>query len=80
MMKVAMSTLRRRFGKKLRVLRKRAGLSQEQLAESADISVDFVSLIERGINAPSFHTLEKLAEALDVAVADLFDFEEPLST
>jgi len=71
-----MATLRRRFGERVRALRKQAGLSQEKLAERAEISVDFVSLVERGINAPSFESLEKLAKALGIEVRDLFDFED----
>ncbi len=71
-----MATLRQRFGKRVRVLRKQAGFSQEELAARADISVDFLSLIERGINAPSFETLERLAEALGIQARDLFDFKD----
>jgi transcriptional regulator with XRE-family HTH domain len=33
-------------------------MTQEQFAEALGISVDFLSLVERGINAPSFDTLE----------------------
>jgi len=51
-------------------------LTQEQLAEVTGISVEFVSNIERGINAPSFDTLEKLAEVLNVSYVDLFDFRD----
>ena len=72
-----MKKLRVQFGKKLRDLRKQRGITQEQLAEAALISVDFLSLVERGINAPSFETLEKLTGALDVPVKQLFDFEDP---
>lgn len=49
-------------------------MTQEQLAEAASVSVDFLSLVERGINAPSFETLERLARALKVGVVQLFDF------
>ena len=70
-----MKKLRMQFGKKLRNLRKQRGITQEQLAEMASISVDFLSLVERGINAPSFETLEKLTCALDVPVKELFNFE-----
>lgn len=70
-----MATLRKRFGERLRRLRKEAGLTQEELAARAGISVDFLSLVERGINAPSFENVEKLANALQVLVRDLFDFE-----
>lgn len=68
--------LRVKFGRRLRQLRRYRDLTQEQFAEAADISVDFVSNIERGISAPSFETLERLAEALGVAVADLFIFDD----
>jgi transcriptional regulator with XRE-family HTH domain len=71
-----MSTLRVKFGRRLRQLRRYRDLTQEQFAEVADISVDFVSNIERGVSAPSFETLERLAEALGVAVADLFIFDD----
>lgn len=66
--------LRVQFGNRLRDLRKQRGITQEQLAEAASISVDFLSLVERGINAPSFETLEKLSCALDVSVKELFNF------
>lgn len=39
------------------------------------MSVDFLSLIERGRNAPSFEKLEGMAAALKVPVAYLFTFE-----
>ncbi len=71
-----MSDLKTRFGKKLRRIRRHRDLTQEQLSELADISVEFLSNIERGINAPSFSTIEKLAKVLGVAVHDLFDFRD----
>jgi transcriptional regulator with XRE-family HTH domain len=49
-------------------------LTQEQFAELVGISVDFLSLIERGINAPSFEGLEQMSERLRLPVRDLFDF------
>jgi transcriptional regulator with XRE-family HTH domain len=39
------------------------------------MSVDFLSLIERGRNAPSFEKIERMAGALRVPVAYLFDFD-----
>ncbi|MBC8257416.1 MAG: helix-turn-helix transcriptional regulator [SAR324 cluster bacterium] len=67
--------LRKKFGKKLKQLRKYRGLTQEQLAEMLDLSVEMVSFMERGVHAPSFETLECLAEVLRLPVMDLFDFE-----
>jgi transcriptional regulator with XRE-family HTH domain len=42
------------------------------------MSVDFLSLIERGRNAPSFETLDRIAKKLKLAVADLFTFSDGL--
>jgi transcriptional regulator with XRE-family HTH domain len=39
------------------------------------MSVDFLSLIERGRNSPSFKKLERMAKGLDEPVAFLFNFE-----
>ena len=71
-----MSDPKTNFGKRLRILRKRKGMTQEQLAEAADISVDFLSLVERGVNAPSFATLERIANALGVPEKELFEFND----
>jgi transcriptional regulator with XRE-family HTH domain len=49
-------------------------MTQEQFAETLDISVDFLSLVERGRNAPSFETLDRIAKRLKMPIADLFDF------
>lgn len=59
----------------LRSIRARRRMTQEQFAETLDISVDFLSLIERGVNAPSFETLERMARRLRLSVAELFTFE-----
>lgn len=69
-----MPLLQQQFGKRLRQLRRQRDITQEKLAQEADISVEFLSNLERGINAPSFETLERLATALEVSVQDLFNF------
>lgn len=69
-----MRTIRILFGQRLRQLRRQNNITQERLAEFIGVSVDLISNIERGINAPSFETLEKLAEILDVPIKELFDF------
>jgi len=51
-------------------------LTQEQLAEAVGCSVEFVSLVERGVNAPSVANLDKFARILRVEVKELFTFEE----
>ena len=69
------ATLKQKFGKKLRAIRLERRLTQEQFAEALDISVDFLSLIERGRNAPSFETLDNIAKRLRLPVSELFSFE-----
>jgi transcriptional regulator with XRE-family HTH domain len=71
-----MPPLRKDFGQRLRAIRLERSLTQERFAEMVGISVDFLSLIERGINAPSFETIEQLANRLRVPVKALFDFPE----
>ena len=56
------------FGKQLQRYRKRAGYSQEALAEKIECSSIFISFIERGAKAPGLDTLVKLANALDISV------------
>lgn len=49
-------------------------MTQEDFAEFLDISVDFLSLIERGLNAPSFESIEAFSITLGIPVRDFFDF------
>jgi transcriptional regulator with XRE-family HTH domain len=59
------------FGEVIRSLRHRAGLSQEELSFRCNRHRTYVSLIERGKNAPSIVTLWLLAEALEVPPSEL---------
>jgi transcriptional regulator with XRE-family HTH domain len=66
-------------GRRIRHLRlSRAGprMTQEDLSERARISVSFLSMIERGERSPHLETLAKIAEALEVRLADLFTSDE----
>ena len=69
-----MSALREKFGNRIKTIRLARSMSQEQFAELLDISVDFLSLIERGINAPSFENLEVFSTQLKLPVSELFTF------
>jgi transcriptional regulator with XRE-family HTH domain len=68
--------LQQKLGKRIGDLRRVKKLTQEQLAEAVGCSVEFISLVERGVNAPSVAGLEKFSEALNVEVKELFTFEE----
>ncbi len=56
------------------------GLSQEELALKANLNTSFVGLVERGVKKPTVETLNKLATALDVSFAELFDFKADEAT
>lgn len=62
------------FGKRVRELRKNQGLSQERLADMAGIDTTFIGSIERGDANPSLKIIEKISEAFNVNIADLFPF------
>ena len=64
---------RRLLGEAIRASRKEAGLSQEGLAEKADLSTVFISRIERGVEWPSLDNLVKVAKALGVRVRNLVE-------
>ena len=73
--KTKKSTTRHRlqFGMAVRRQRESLGLSQERLAEIADVHHNFVGLIERGQQNLSIDSMVKFAKALKVKLADLFD-------
>ena len=74
-----MQTLRERFGQRLKAIRVTRKMSQEEFAELIGISVDFLSLIERGINAPSFENIDAFSAQLQIPISELFSFDDRVS-
>jgi transcriptional regulator with XRE-family HTH domain len=68
--------LKARFGLRVRELREAQQLTQDKLAERIGRSVDTVSNIERGIYATRIEVAGRIAEVLQVGLAELFDFDE----
>ena len=66
------SNIKKRFGKAIRRRRRELDLSQEELAERADLHRTYISSIERGDRNISIENIEKLCIALDVSVSVLF--------
>jgi transcriptional regulator with XRE-family HTH domain len=60
------------LGKNIKFLRFRREYSQADLAEKADISITFLSNIERGLKFPKPDILSRLADTLEVEVFELF--------
>lgn len=63
------------LGRRIATLRKRSGFTQEQLAEAAGYSVEFISLVERGVNSPTVAGIERIAQVLKVEAKELFSFD-----
>ena len=63
----------KKIGAKIREERKRVGLTQEALAEKAELSLSQVGYIERGEVKPSIDSLVRLASALDVTPSSLLE-------
>lgn len=65
-------SLREIVAKNLRRLRRAKGLSQEELADRADINRNYVGMLEREQHAATIDMLEKLAKVLDVDPIEFF--------
>ena len=64
--------IKARFGYRLRELRQARGISQEELAFRAGLHRTYVSSAESGQRNVSLVNIEKLSEALEIEIADLF--------
>lgn len=61
-----MSFYNNELAKNIRVERAKLKISQLKLAEMADISLDTINIIERGVGNPRFNTIIAIAKALNV--------------
>jgi transcriptional regulator with XRE-family HTH domain len=64
---------RRALGDNIRAHRKRAGFSQEKLAEKADLRPVYISAVERGVKTISVDGLWRIAQAVGTDIKDLFE-------
>ncbi len=60
-----------KFGRRLKELRTQKKLTQEDIAYKAEVTVYYISKIERGLANPSLETLVKIASALNTNLSDL---------
>jgi len=68
--------IKRAVGKRIKIVRQRSGLTQDQLAEQVGLSPKYISGIERGVENPTMDILLRLAKMLGVEPYDLFLFGE----
>ncbi|HPO15079.1 MAG TPA: helix-turn-helix transcriptional regulator [Candidatus Hydrogenedentes bacterium] len=69
-----------RTGTALRIQRLRQNLSQQKLAEKADVTQAAISTIERGKSSVNLNTLTKVSNALGVTLSELFREIEMMGT
>jgi transcriptional regulator with XRE-family HTH domain len=63
-----------KIGKKLKDARKKLGLKQSDVAEKAEISVNYYARIERNEENPTLETLERVLKALKLKSSDVLPF------
>lgn len=63
----------KKFGKNVAYYRKEAGLTQEKLGELTGLDRGYISGVERGVRNPAIVNIEKIAKALKVKAAKLFE-------
>ena len=64
----------KKLGKNIKYRRQKLGLTQQQLAEKLDLSLNFIGKIEVAFSKPSLDTLIEIAKALDTTVSELTKF------
>lgn len=60
------------LGKRIQYLRKRRGMSQEDLALECKINKNYLSDMERGTRNPTIKILEKVSKGLNISLEELF--------
>ena len=63
------------FGRRVRAVRRAAGVTQEEAAERAHLNGKYLGEIERGEKRPSFEVILTLARTLRTSPATFFDFD-----
>lgn len=75
MINVKNEKLIKAIGSRIRILRIEKGLSQEDLANEADVPLSQIGRIERGETNPTIFTLYVISEALEIELKVLLDFK-----
>ena len=68
--------LSKKIGLKIRLLRTKQQISQEELGYRAGINKNSIGAIERGTSSPTIDTLNQIAHALNINIVDLVDISK----
>ncbi len=69
-----MVNINKALGEKIREIRLKKELTQEELAHNAELDYSYINQIENGKRNPSMEAVEKISKALGVKVQTLLDF------
>lgn len=64
--------IQKKFGSRVRILRKKAGFSQESFADKCGFHRTYMGCIERGEKNLTIVNIEKISLALNISISDLF--------
>lgn len=64
------------LSKKIREIRKSKNITLKELSALTNLSVSFISQVERGVSSITVTSLKKIADALEISMHDLFEVEE----
>ncbi len=70
---IDLDNLSKKFGKKIKIERIKRDISQEKLAELANIHRTTLGQIENGKNSPTLDTVARIANALNITLLELLD-------
>jgi len=68
--------LKQMIGARIKEIRSKRGITQDQLSERMEINPKYLSSIERGKENPTLNTLLKLSESLEVSLDEVFSLVE----
>ena len=66
------SATHKRFGQRIKELRKRLGLTQEDLAFKVGVDRSYMGFVERGERNPTLSKIAKIAKTLNISLSELF--------
>ena len=70
-----MESIYKKIGSRIKLLREKSGMTQEELSETAGISQNFMSQLETGRRNPSIPTINRIASALNTPIYMFFKFD-----
>ena len=74
MKKGSHTDLTEKLGQKIRIERMKRKMSQEKLAELAELNRNFIGMVERGESNITVKNLEAIAKAFEMDIRELFNF------